>query len=95
MDNFNGPADQTERERLGRRIEGGPGPLGYPEWSQEDGKRFAELHDLEVRMKGVQTGIVEVEQHIIDRLKAESGASNIKLLAEALEIVTGMRRRGG
>ena len=29
MDNFNGPADQTERERLGRRIEGGPGPLDY------------------------------------------------------------------
>lgn len=73
---------------------GDPGPLGYPEWSQEAGKRFAELHDLEARMRGVDAGIVEVEQHIIDRLKAESGASNIKLLAEALKIVTEMRRRG-
>lgn len=73
---------------------GDPGPLGYPEWSQENGKRFAELHDLEKRMSGVNAGFVDVEQHIIDRLKAESGASNIKLLAEALDIVTRLRRSG-
>lgn len=52
------------------------------------------MHDLEKRMSGVNAGFVYVEQHIIDRLKAESGASNIKLLAEALDIVTRLRRSG-
>ena len=90
MDNFNGPADQAERERLGRRIEGGRGPLDGPTEPEE---RYAELKALEARLQGVNAGFLDVEQHIIDRLKAEAGASNIKLLAEALEIVTGMRRR--
>lgn len=71
----------------------GYGPLGYPEWGQEDGKRFAELHDLEVRMQGVDAGIVEVEQHIIDRMKEEVGACNTKALAEALEITRKLERR--
>ena len=73
---------------------GDPGPLGNPVWSQEENKRLEQLMLLDEKLKGVRADMLDVEQHIIDRLKAESGASNIKLLAEALDIVTKLRRSG-
>ena len=68
-------------------------PLGPTE---EQKKRIDEIHRLEKLKKdldGVDTGIVEVEKHIIDRMKAESGACNMKALAEALEITRKLERR--
>lgn len=99
MDNFNGPADQEERERLGRRysVEGGPGPLDGPlqmptAW-QMDREKLEKYQKIERELGKVDETVMDVEKHIIERMKAEGGASNLKLLAEALEIVRKLERR--
>ena len=63
--------------------------------SKEAEERLSQLIKLDEKLKKVDAGILEVEQHIIDRLRNESGASNISLLAEALETVRKMERREG
>lgn len=63
--------------------------------SKEAEEKLSQLIRLDEKLKNVDKGILEVEQHIIDRLRSESGASNISLLAEALETVRKMERREG
>lgn len=100
MDNFSGPVDEAERRRMGnQRFVGGPeyagrGPLDPPvKLSDEGMEKLNKLVKLESQMNGVDAGMLEVEQHIIDRMKAEAGASNLKALAEALEITRKLERR--
>lgn len=69
------------------------GPLGPTEAQKEQMEMVIELRKLEKKLDGVSSGMLEVEGHIIDRMKTEVGASNMKLWAEALEIVRKMERR--
>ena len=70
-------------------------PLEQQRLSKEAEERLSQLIMLDEKLKNVDKGILEVELHIIDRLRNESGASNISLLAEALETVRKMERREG
>ena len=69
------------------------GQLGPSEEQKAQMEMVIELRKLEKKLDGVNTGILEVEQHIVDKMKTEAGASNMKLWAEALEIVRKMERR--
>lgn len=69
------------------------GPLEMYGGGEEHYSEIAELRKLEKKLDGVSSGMLEVEGHIIDRMKIEAGASNMKLWAEALEIVRKMERR--
>ena len=55
--------------------------------------RLQRYQKIEETLGVVDNGVLEVEQHIIDQMKKEAGASNLKLLAEALAIVRPMERR--
>ena len=100
MDQFSGPVDEEERRRLGnRRMVGGlyddrRGPLEPPVHINKEGlEQLQRLTKLEKQLKGVDRGILEVEQHIIDKMKTEAGSSNMKAWAESLEIVRKLERR--
>lgn len=100
MENFSGPIDEAERRRMGnQRFVGGPeyagrGPLDpQVKLSDEGMEKLNKLVKLESQMNGVDAGVLEVEQHIIERMKAEVGASNLKALAKALEITRKLERR--
>ena len=69
------------------------GPLGTTAAQKEQMEMVIELRKLEKKLDGVNSGILEVEKYITERMKQEAGASNMKLWAEALEIVRKMERR--
>ena len=100
MENFSGPVDEAERRRMGnQRFVGGPeyagrGPLDPPVKLSDEGlEKLNKLVKLESQLVGVDAGVLEVEQHIIDRMKTEAGSSNMKAWAESLEIVRKLERR--
>ena len=73
---------------------GDRGPLDT--LTQQETEAYMKLQryqKIEETLGTVDNGVLEVEQHIIDRMKAESGACNLKALAEALEIVRTLERR--
>ena len=73
---------------------GDRGPLDMPQTLNDEANRKLQRYQKIDEMLGaVDTGVLEVEQHIIDQMKKEAGASNLKLLAEALAIVRPMERR--
>ena len=61
--------------------------------SDEGMEKLNKLVKLERQMNGVDAGVLEVEQHIIDRMKTEVGSNNMKAWAESLEIVRKLERR--
>ena len=99
MENFSGPVDEAERRRMGNQRVFVPGemhrgPLDPPVKLSDEGlEKLNKLVRLESQLVGVDAGVLEVEKHIIDRMKAEQGASNLKALAEALEITRKLERR--
>ena len=73
---------------------GDRGPLDMP--TTEEKAAYLKLQryqKIDEALGAVDNGVLEVEQHIIDRMKAESGACNLKALAEALAIVRPLERR--
>ena len=102
MDNFSGPLDMRERERLGnqRRQDGifdeRRGPLDDvpgPSELEETARKLERYIKIDEMLGKVDSGILEVEQHSVDLMKKEAGASNLKLLAEALSITRTLERR--
>ena len=99
MDEFNSNIFRGTA-RPSRRFQGGPGPIvpgplldGGPGPMEDPGKLagdYAAMAELAEKAARIDGGILNVEQHIIDVIMAERGASNINLLTQALVNIKGL-----